>query len=326
MQPSPKLQVAPDCLIFNVDEDTKKSLQTIRLTNPDTRLHIFFKIRTTGRVRYVVKPNSGIVAPQANFDISIAFTLPVGEDLSKPIKDKFVVYSMVGYKSALEKEHIDQHLTENLALCDKFNVTAIARLASTSNGIKQSLNVFPSGAIGSSQVKREGSPRFPRNDPPSGKETELLESAISRSQNASKISNNSKFTKMIESMKQKASEISMSASSRPLAQTLPVKFGEKSKAVVSNPAAFEAQIRNDVFFESTNKMLAEDTENSQYIIRPDKSFGYTDSIRSAQRSYEPLAAHPSPTTPVPDLHLFATWQLLLALIIGTIIGAFFNGK
>lgn len=344
MQPTLKLEASPDHFIFNVNEDTKKAIQTLRLTNSDPKLHIFYKIRTTGKVRYVVKPNLGVVPPQSHFDVSIVFTLPVGEDISKPIRDKFVVFSMVGYKTALDKVGIDKHMTENLSLCDKKTVTAVARLANKSNGIKQSLSISgvspltPSMAMSAYQARPDDSPRFPGFEKRSGRETEIMESANSKSQNVSDFSNNSnlKFTKMIEKMKSKAGESAISESSKPLAQTLQLKIGENVKPVSlrQNPVNFEAQVSNEVFFEMTNKMIAEDSESSLYIVRPDKSFGHFDSIRSPVRVSDFSVSPKSASFAKPDLILrsnpaagvFAHWHLILAFIVGTILGAFFNGR
>lgn len=344
MQPSPKLQVQPEALVFLVNEDTKKATQVLRLANPDTRLHIFFKVRTTGKLRYVVKPNVGVVPPQSTFEVAIVFTLPVGEDISKPIKDKFVVFSMVGYKSALDRQQIDQHLTENISLCEKTNLVAVARLGSTSNGIKQSVTLPGSLApsppvmtpLSASLTKPDGLSRYPADDRRSARDTELLESGISRSYNASEVSANSKFTKMMETMKLKAGESTVHSSSRPLAQTLPVKMGEKSRSQRQNPVSLEAQVSNEVFFERTSKMIPEDSESSQYVVRPDKSFGAQDSIRSPVRTFDFPPAVASPRAPAapsplrPHTHAppeqFVVWQLLLALILGTILGAFLNGK
>lgn len=325
MRPEPKLLVQPAQHVFEVNEDTKKASQILTLTNPDPQYLFYYKIRTTGRARYVVKPNSGMVAPSSTLAIELVFTLPLGEDLSKPIFDKFVVYFKSGTKFMTDRKRIEDYLTENMATCDKFQVNAVARLAQSSSGFKTSLNLVNSVRQVNYTGAEASSPRFPLGKAESLKDSDKTNSELGRSNNVSGISKEERVNKMMESMKAKISE-SLLSNSRPMVQTLPLRVGRPAvvaepvtgKSPVLKSSLFEAQFSNDVLFEKTNKMLTPDeSELPNQVVKDPAAFISFQKINDDKEHAKPRQEAES--------GVYQQWHLILALILGTIIGAYLNG-
>lgn len=331
MRPEPKLLVQPPQHTFEVNEDTKKASQTLKLTNPNPQYLFYFKIRTTGKARYVVKPTSGMVAPNSTLAVELVFTLPMGEDLSKPIYDKFVVYSKPGTKMISDRKRIEDYLTENMTTCDKFQCNAVALLAPASSGFKTSLNLAQAIRPVPSTTVTPPSLALTRKHLESAKESELADSDA-RSNNLSGFSKDEMVARMMESMKMKVSESLLSGGNpKPMARTLPINFSRRptittseqtiGKSPLLKSSLFEAQFSNDVLFEKTNKMLTPDeSENGQLPLKEMPTLFSFQKLSPDQTS-ETAKAEPVQSPPGG----YQLWHVLLALIVGSILGAFLNG-
>lgn len=348
MRPAARLSISPTSLNFEIDENTKKSSNILRLQNPDSHAVIYFKIRTTGRMRYVVRPNLGVVPPNDVATVEIVFTLPRDESLSAPIQDKFVIYSIVGPKLTRDRPTIDAFLTENSQNCEKMQINAVALLPFNSSGVKKSFS-FAHNHNYSTYPLALSEPDFQRT--PVRKDysnrSDIYGSVQSYSYQASEISKEDNYATMTAGMRRrpidgKQSQVSNVTLKLPgmltgypkqqqansMAKTLP----PKSNLQKSN--LFEAEFSNDLMFEKTNK-----------LITPDDSVHYEMTLPAVTRSpqVQPALKETLPVrlekrvANVPSevksskfdfLHQggFQLWQLLLALIIGTIIGAYLNGK
>ncbi len=347
LRPTARLSISPTSLTFEIDENTKKSSNILRLHNPDSDSVIYFKIRTTGRIRYVVRPNHGAVPPNDVTTIDLVFTLPQEESLSAPIKDKFVIYSAVGPKFTRDRQTIENFLTENSKICEKTQIDAVAILPVNSSGVKKSFS-FAHNHNYATYPLALSEPDFQRT--PVRRDylnhSENYESVLSHSNQASEISKEDNYLNVTAGMRRRPIDVKQSQVSN-VTVKLPGSIGYGKPAQVSSMAKtlppksnfqksnlFEAEFSNDLMFEKTNKLIT--PEESVHFETAMPSFTRSPQVQPTVKEPTPIrmekrvASVPSEVTSSKYDFLqqggYQLWQLMLVLIVGTIIGAYLNGR
>lgn len=97
---------------FELPPGLRKSQASLEIRNTESGRQLF-KIMTTGRKRYIVKPSSGTLEPFASVRVEI-FLLLADEDRDPSrIKDKFCVYTIPAGDRVWDKKALDEYIAEN---------------------------------------------------------------------------------------------------------------------------------------------------------------------------------------------------------------------
>lgn len=303
------LEILDKQLVFDIVPHINKSTKCIELKNENTKFSFLFKIKTSARQRYIVKPNYGIVLPGKVFPISITCTILLYEDTFKHIEDKFVIYALICPPSITTRTQIDEHIQQNKQACLKFNIISTVRFDPSWAEIRPSS--FPSFA---SNKKTE---TMQMSDERLTLKSGLFESAISGSFE--------KYPSMI------SGEIQNQSNQKSTVPT--IKFSDKfdasnvKKAVNQDQSDFSKEINlksnmgdsktlNDEFFSKANKMISLGDLKHKYEIQENQS------NKSKIEEKKPNTKIDSDDSRL----FFHVWELLLVFILGTIFGAFLNGK
>ena len=303
------LEILDKQLVFDIISPINKSTKCIELKNENTKFSFLFKIKTSARQRYIVKPNYGIILPGKVFSVSITCTNLSYEDALKPVEDKFVIYALMCPPSITTRTQIDEYIQQNKQTCLKFNIISTVRFDPTWAEIRPSS--FPSLA---SNKKTE---MMNMSDEHLTLKSDLFESAISGSFE--------KYPSMI------SGEIQNQSNQKSTEPT--IKFSDKfdasnvKKADNQDQSDYSKEINlksnigvpktlNDEFFSKANKMKFSGDLKHKYEIKENESNESKIEEKKPKVKIEPG-----------DSHLFFhIWELLLVFILGTIFGAFLNGK
>jgi len=88
------------------------------ITNNDSK-HRYYKIRTTARGRYMVRPSIGYLPPRGSVQIEILLALSELEKDQTTFKDQFVIYTVVATEDFSDKKEVDDYITRNKANTQK---------------------------------------------------------------------------------------------------------------------------------------------------------------------------------------------------------------
>lgn len=290
-----KLQISTSELNFELNEDTKKATIFLELTNNNDHQSYLFKIRTSAKIRYVVRPNNGIVQPKTKFRVEISCTALPTDDFSSKIQDKFCVYSLQAPSSIASREDIEEYIKENFNSCQKFNIYSFVKLAST-------------GRLLSNSIQLLTKPNF-RLEVDSGIEekqtikTDLMDSALSRSFDWKSFA--MKETQKIKDHQLKNSNLPSSNNSSEKQITQPI----HRNSSFSKP-------QSESIFEKSTKLLNNGKESQSLLKHQPSASRIFDKTENVKVSFNDEEI---------SLKKFYTWELLGMLLLGTIIGAFLNG-
>ena len=105
--------VDTNSLVWKMPPGVKKSSQDIEISNPTPDTYAF-KVKSTSRSRFIVKPSFGLIKPFKQIKIQILVDLTKQEDTRNPIKDKFNIFSLKAPESG-DDEAMDSYIKQNQA-------------------------------------------------------------------------------------------------------------------------------------------------------------------------------------------------------------------
>jgi len=90
----------------------RRGQETLEIRNIENNFR-YYKIMTTSKGRYIVKPSSGRLEPFGVAKIEIILSLNDNDvDLPK-IQDKFAVYTLLGNEEFVDKKELDDYIQKN---------------------------------------------------------------------------------------------------------------------------------------------------------------------------------------------------------------------
>lgn len=104
------LTLSSSHVYFELAPGARKSQASIEIRNVDDRRQLY-KIMTTGRKRYIVKPSSGTLEPLGHVRVEI-FLMLADEDRNS-VKDKFCIYTIPAGDRVWEKKELDEYISAN---------------------------------------------------------------------------------------------------------------------------------------------------------------------------------------------------------------------
>lgn len=119
---------------FELAPGSNKSQASLEIRNTESGRQLF-KIMTTGRKRYIVKPSSGTLEPFASVRIEIFLLLAEEDRNPAQIKDKFCIYTIPAGDRAWDKKGLDEYIAANKRSVQQilFNTSIVSR--DESNGL-----------------------------------------------------------------------------------------------------------------------------------------------------------------------------------------------
>jgi hypothetical protein len=105
-------------ITFELPLGTKKAQELLVVTNNDFKYR-FFKIMSTAKCRYIVRPSHGRLPPIGRIQIEILLSLSEGDSDLTNFKDQFVIYTVVATEDLAEKREIDEYIQRNKANVQK---------------------------------------------------------------------------------------------------------------------------------------------------------------------------------------------------------------
>ena len=105
-------------LNFKCEEKGSVPIEELIISNKSETIKLF-KIMTTARTRYLVKPSSGFIQPNSDIKIDINLSLKYSETNKQNLEDKFAVYTLSCEKVLQNKNEIDNYISNNKHLAKK---------------------------------------------------------------------------------------------------------------------------------------------------------------------------------------------------------------
>ena len=302
------LEVQPDQLTFDVNEDSKSATKCLSLSNSDSNLYIIFKIRTSGKNRYIVKPNSGIITANSKIQIQVSCNVSPGDETSKSLLDKFVIYWAHSQNQISGKEEIDEFIKQNRSKCTKLSLNSNVNFPRRLANLQQSMELEsknPSRNIGGST-----------NENQSLSKTKILEETFSASKEiVNGFSQNDSADKkptMSSFHRRKTGEEN---GLNHLKGTTKFEFGKKANLVSPQISQMEIRVRKDVFLTKSHKTISVDFST----VKEESSVFYNLKKTGNNKYQDDQFKHLKRGS-------FPGWQLLMSAIVGVIIGAYLNGN
>ena len=303
-----ELEIQPNELSFEVNEDSKSATKSLSLRNSNSNFFLIFKIRTSGKNRYTVKPNCGVIPTNSVIQVSITCALSPGDDTSKPLLDKFVIYSICSTIRISAREEIDDYLARKKSECSKRSLNSNVRFPQRLVHLRQSEDLDPrltSNILGTN----------PYEDPVL-LNTEILESAFSGSQEVKSglqpVEFGVKKGIMSSFHRRKTEEDSVLSNMKGTAK---FDFGRRSNRNLEHLSQVDVQVRKDVFLSKSNKTISVDFQTAKYDF---PVFHEHAKIEHSEIRNDHFGKMREGS--------FQGWQLLVAALVGVIIGAYLNGN
>jgi hypothetical protein len=139
---SQPLSLSKTTLNFELPPGHRRGQETLEIRNIENNYR-YYKIMTTSKGRYIVKPSSGRLEPLGVVKVEIILSLNDNDvDLSK-IRDKFAVYTLPGNEEFVDKKELDDYIQKN-----KKNVQQIIFTAGVSSpDSKESSTLYKSSIL-----------------------------------------------------------------------------------------------------------------------------------------------------------------------------------
>jgi hypothetical protein len=99
-------------ILFQLPEDARRARETVEIRNTEDQ-HRFYKIMTSAKGRYVIRPSHGTIQPKSAIQIEILLSLSELDSGLTSLKDKFVIYSIVANEAIREKRDLDEYIKAN---------------------------------------------------------------------------------------------------------------------------------------------------------------------------------------------------------------------
>lgn len=113
------------CSVSNVNwfipECGFRASQTIEISN-SLPTPFLFKIMCTNVKRYIIKPSNGLLKPFEKRKIEILLDIPKDTPTTSPMKDAFLLASLIGTTDALDKESLDEYIRQNQSFTSKIKI------------------------------------------------------------------------------------------------------------------------------------------------------------------------------------------------------------
>lgn len=109
---SQPLSLSKSHVQFELAPGSNKSQASLEIRNTENGRQLF-KIMTTGRKRYIVKPSSGTLEPFASARIEIFLLLAEEDREPARIRDKFCIYTIPAGDRAWDKKGLDEYIAAN---------------------------------------------------------------------------------------------------------------------------------------------------------------------------------------------------------------------
>jgi hypothetical protein len=147
------LSLSKTHLSFEMPSGSRRGQETLEIRNLENQSR-YYKIMTTSKGRYIVKPSSGRLEPLDVVKIEIVMSLTDADvDVSK-IRDKFAVYTLPGNDEFADKKELDEFIQKNKKSVQQIIFTAGVSAPESKGG--------PSQQQGS--LTQSGSQRFSELD------------------------------------------------------------------------------------------------------------------------------------------------------------------
>lgn len=109
---SQPLSLSKTHLNFELPSGMRRGQETLEIRNIENNYR-YYKIMTTSKGRYIVKPSSGRLEPLGVVKVEIILSLnDTDVDVSK-IRDKFAVYTLLGNEEFADKKELDEYIQKN---------------------------------------------------------------------------------------------------------------------------------------------------------------------------------------------------------------------
>lgn len=107
------LSLSKQHLVFELHGNSRKSQTSLEIRNIENARQLY-KIMTTGRKRYIVKPSAGILEPFASAKVEIFLMLTDEDKDPEVLKDKFCIFTLpAGDQQVWEKKAMDQYISDH---------------------------------------------------------------------------------------------------------------------------------------------------------------------------------------------------------------------
>ena len=107
------LSLSKQHLVFELQGNSRKSQTSLEIRNIENTRQLY-KIMTTGRKRYIVKPSAGILEPFASAKIEIFLMLTDEDKDPDVLKDKFCIFTLpAADQQNWEKKAMDQYINDH---------------------------------------------------------------------------------------------------------------------------------------------------------------------------------------------------------------------
>lgn len=103
------IKLSPAALTWEIPAGVRRMTQSLELANQNAEQYLF-KIKGTTRSRFIVQPASGLIRAFQKVKVNFVVDLPSNTDTSKPIVDKFMLYTLVAPPGAENKEGLDEYI------------------------------------------------------------------------------------------------------------------------------------------------------------------------------------------------------------------------
>eukprot|EP00088_Acartia_fossae_P003868 TRINITY_DN11661_c0_g4_i1.p1 TRINITY_DN11661_c0_g4~~TRINITY_DN11661_c0_g4_i1.p1 ORF type:complete len:267 (-),score=57.87 TRINITY_DN11661_c0_g4_i1:589-1332(-) len=114
---------------------TQAVTSSMKLRNPSDK-HVCFKIKTTAPRRYCVKPNSGVIDPQAEIAVAVSLQ-PFDYDPQDKNKHKFMVQSMFAPQGDYNQEQLWKEADSNELMDSKLRCVFVMPAGQEQNNIQE---------------------------------------------------------------------------------------------------------------------------------------------------------------------------------------------
>lgn len=106
------LSLSKQHLVFELHGNSRKSQTSLEVRNIENTRQLY-KIMTTGRKRYIVKPSAGVLEPFASAKVEIFLMLTDEDRDPEVLKDKFCVFTLPAGDQTWEKKAMDQYIADH---------------------------------------------------------------------------------------------------------------------------------------------------------------------------------------------------------------------
>lgn len=127
------IKLSPTSLTWEIPAGVRRMTQSLELANQNAEQYLF-KIKGTTRSRFIVQPASGLIRAFQKVKVNFVVDLPSNTDTSKPIVDKFVLYTLVAPPGAENKEGLDDYIKTHADTRHETKITSTIHFTRPNDG------------------------------------------------------------------------------------------------------------------------------------------------------------------------------------------------